>query len=163
MERKRTYEWSDPIASALKAKTMSGLEYLQAIFQGKIPPPPIMATIDTIPVSIEFGSVAFSFEPKEYHYNPIGTVHGGIITTVLDSAMGCSLQSTLPQGFSYTTLELKINFIKAVSFKSGKMNSAGRIIHSGKSTALVEADLRDESGTLYAHGVSTCLIFKTPD
>jgi uncharacterized protein (TIGR00369 family) len=163
MVRKRTHELSDPLASASKAKTMSGFDYLQAIFEGKISPPPMMATIDAEPFHLEIGSVGFSFEPKEFHYNPIGTVHGGVISTILDSAMGCSLQSILPQGFAFTTLELKINFIKTVSFESGKMKSVGRIIHSGKSTALLEADLRDEAGILYAHGVSTCMIFKIPE
>lgn len=162
MERKRTYEWSDPMQGATKAKTMSGFDYLRAILDGEIPPPPIMNTLEIVPVGLEKGQVAFGFEPKEFHYNPIGSVHGGVISTVLDSVMGCTVQSVLPEGFAYTTLELKVNFLKAVTFKSGQMKSVGRIIHSGKSTALVEADLRDEAGTIYAYGVSTCMIFKIP-
>jgi uncharacterized protein (TIGR00369 family) len=115
--------------------------------------------LDFHPLSVQEGKVTFEFEPREFHYNPIGSVHGGVISTVLDTVMGCALQSKLPKGVAYTTLELKINFLKAVTYKSGKMKAEGRLIHLGKSTALVEADLRDEEGKLlYAHGVSTCMI-----
>lgn len=157
--RKRTYEWVNPLETAEKGKTMSGYDFLNGILKGEIPPPPIATTLDFHPLSLEEGKVIFEFEPREFHYNPIGSVHGGVISTVLDTVMGCALQSKLPQGVAYTTLELKINFIKAVTYKSGKMKAEGRIIHSGKSTALIEADLKDEEGKLYAHGVSTCMIF----
>lgn len=160
--RIRTYEWIDPLETAEKGKTMSGYDFLNGILTGEIPPPPIAATLDFHPISVEEGKVTFEFEPREFHYNPIGCVHGGVISTVLDTVMGCALQSRLPQGVIYTTLELKINFIKAVTFKSGKMKAEGRLIHLGKSTALVEADLKDENGKLYAHGVSTCMIFQQP-
>lgn len=159
MERKRAYKWADPIELAEKAKSMSGFDFLNGILAGEIPPAPIAETLDFHPLSLEKGNVVFEFEPKEYHYNPIGTVHGGVISTVLDTAMGCAIQSTLPLGLAYTTIELKVNFTKAVSQKCGKMIAEGRIIHQGKSTALVEADLKDEDGKLYAHGVSTCMIF----
>lgn len=157
--RKRIYEWSDPLESAAKAKTMSGMEYLQAMNNGDIPLPPLLHTLGFTKPDIEQGEVIFSFEPQEYHYNPIGSVHGGVITSVLDSAMGCTLHSILPAGSGYTTLELKVNFLKAVSHKNKKMIAKGKIIHSGKSTALVEADLRDEEGKIYAHSISTCMIF----
>lgn len=157
--RKRTYEWMNPLETAEKAKTMSGLDFLNGISKGEIPPPPIAETLDFHPLSVEIGKVVFEFEAKEYHYNPIGCVHGGVISTVLDTVMGCAVHSKLPQGVAYTTLEFKINFIRAVTIKSGKMKAEGRIIHLGKNTALVEADLRDEQENVYAHGVSTCMIF----
>jgi uncharacterized protein (TIGR00369 family) len=157
--RKRTYEWKNPLETAEKAKTMSGLDFLNGISKGEIPPPPIAETLDFHPLSVEVGKVAFEFEAKEYHYNPIGGVHGGVISTLLDTVMGCAVHSKLPQGMAYTTLEFKINFIRAVTIKSGEMKAEGRLIHLGKNTAFVEADLRDAQENIYAHGVSTCMIF----
>lgn len=158
--RKRTHEWANPSEMAAKAKTMSGFDFLNGIFKGELPGAPIAETLDFRPLSLEEGTAVFEFEPKEFHYNPIGSVHGGVITTLLDTVMGCSLQSVLPQGVVYTTLELKVNFLKAVTIKSGKMKSTGKIIHLGRTTALVEANLTNEAGKVYAHGVSTCMIFK---
>jgi uncharacterized protein (TIGR00369 family) len=159
-KRTRTYAWVNPLETAELGKTMSGYDFLHGILNGEIPPPPIAATLGFHPLSLEEGKVTFEFEPKEFHYNPIGSVHGGVISTVLDTVMGCALQSKLPQGVAYTTLELKVNFLRTVTHRSGKLIAEGRLIHHGKSTALVEADLKDESGNLlYAHGVSTCMIF----
>ncbi|SDG17851.1 PaaI family thioesterase [Epilithonimonas hungarica] len=158
-DRTRTHEWANPLELAAQAKTMSGFDFLKGILNGEIPQAPIAETLGFHPLSLEKGKAVFEFEPQEFHYNPIGSVHGGVITTVLDTVMGCSLQSALPQGVAYTTLELKVNFLKAVSHKNGKLNSTGKIIHLGKSTALVEADLKDEDGKIYAHGVSTCMLF----
>lgn len=158
--RKRIHEWSDPLEMAEKAKTMSGFDFLNGIKNGEIPPAPIAETLGFHPLGLEEGKAVFEFEPQEFHYNPIGSVHGGVITTVLDTVMGCSLQSVLPQGVAYTTLELKVNFLKAVTLKDGKMKSTGKIIHLGRTTALVEANLTNEAGKVYAHGVSTCMIFK---
>lgn len=158
MERSRTITWSDPHEGAVKAKQMSGLDYLQAIGRGEIPYPPLLHTLDLKAVSMEKGIAVFSFQPQEFHYNTIGTVHGGVISAIVDSAMGCAIHSTLEAGTGYTTLELKVNFLKAVTIKSGLLKATGKIIHAGKKTALVEAQLTDEQGTIYAHGVSTCLI-----
>lgn len=157
--RTRTHQWANPADLAAKAKTLSGFDFLNGILTGEIPPAPIAETLDFHPISLEKGKVVFEFEPQEFHYNPIGSVHGGVITTILDTVMGCSIQSALQLGQAYTTLELKVNFLKAVTIKSGKITSTGKIIHLSKSTALVEADLKDEEGRLYAHGVSTCMIF----
>lgn len=158
-DRKRTHQWANPTELAEQAGTLSGFDFLNGILNGKIPPAPIAETLDFHPLDLEPGKVVFEFVPQEFHYNPIGTVHGGVITTLLDTAMGCALQSVLPKGQAYTTLELKVNFIRAVTEKSGKLKSTGKIIHSGKTTALAEANLISETGTLYAHGVSTCMIF----
>ncbi|CAK9253298.1 unnamed protein product [Sphagnum jensenii] len=145
---------------ATKAMHMSGLEYLQAMSDGHIPIPPILHTLDFAVVSAERGRVIFSFVPQEFHYNPIGSVHGGVISAILDSAMGCSLHTLLPAGAGYTTLELKVNFLKAITIKSGELKAIGKIINSGSRTALVEAQLVDDSGKVYAHALSTCLILK---
>ena len=160
MERSKTITWDDPMKGATEARTMSGYDYLQAMGEGKLPFPPIMHTLDFQVKSMEKGSVVFSFVPQEFHYNPIGSVHGGVITAILDSAMGCSLHSLLEPGVGYTTLELKVNFIKAINLKNGELRAIGKVIHNGSRSALTEAQLVDENGTLYAHAVSTCMILK---
>jgi len=137
---------------------MAGIEYLRAMTEGSLPLPPLLHTLDFEVDSIENGSATFAFTPQEFHYNPIGSVHGGVITAILDSAMGCSLHSLLPAGTGYTTLELKVNFLKAVSIESGRLKAIGKVIYSGGRTALTEAQLTGNDGTIYAHAVSTCLI-----
>jgi uncharacterized protein (TIGR00369 family) len=159
MERTRTFSWEDPSIGAKQALHMSGLEYIQAMKDEKIPPPPVMHTLDFRLTSIEPGKAVFSFVPSEFHYNPIGTVHGGVITTVLDSALGCAVHSLLPLGKAYTTLELKVNFIKAITKSNGELTATARVIHAGSKTALVEAQITDSTGKIYAHSVSTCMIF----
>jgi len=159
-ERTRTFTWEDPMKGAMEATQMSGYDYLQAMGEGKIPLPPILHTLDFKVNHLEKGGVIFSFEPQEFHYNPIGSVHGGVITAILDSAMGCSLHSLLDAGVGYTTLELKVNFLKAVNTKTGLLKAVGKVIHAGSRSALVEAQLIDESGKIYAHAVSTCMILK---
>jgi len=157
--RKRTFSWEDPLQGAKEAMTMAGADYFQAMNDGKLPLPPLLHTLNFKVESIEKGSAVFVFEPQEFHYNPIGTVHGGVISAILDSAMGCSIHSLLAARTGYTTLELKINFLKAITVKSGLLRAVGKVIHFGSRTALVEAQLTDQNGTIFAHGVSTCLIF----
>ena len=160
INRERTFSWDNPLDGAKQAMQMSGLEYLQAMSDGKIPFPPLLHTLDFKPTHLEKGKVIFSFKPQEFHYNPIGSVHGGVISAILDSAMGCTLHSVLEAGQSYTTLELKVNFLKAVTTKIDTLHAVGKIIHAGGRTALVEAQLIDNHNTVYAHSVSTCLIMK---
>ena len=158
--RERTFQWDNPLEGAKQALQMSGLDYLQAMGEGKIPFPPLLHTLDFKPTHLEKGKVIFSFKPQEFHYNPIGSVHGGVISAILDSAMGCTLHSVLEAGTGYTTLELKVNFLKAVTTKIEELHAVGKIIHAGGRTALVEAQLIDNDNTVYAHSVSTCLILK---
>lgn len=160
MERSRTFSWSDPMSGAEQARTMSGQAYLDAMSAGSIDFPPLLHTLDFKVEAVEKGVAVFSFLPQEFHYNPIGTVHGGVITAMLDSAMGCSLHSLLEAGTGYTTLEIKVNFLKAITIKTGKLRAIGKVIHSGNRTALTEAQLTDEQGNIYAHGVSTCMILR---
>ena len=158
--RERTFQWDNPLEGAKQALQMSGLDYLQAMGDGKIPFPPLLHTLDFKPTHLEKGKVIFSFKPQEFHYNPIGSVHGGVISAILDSAMGCTLHSILEAGSGYTTLELKVNFLKAITTRIDELHAVGKIIHAGGRTALVEAQLIDKDNTVYAHGVSTCLILK---
>jgi uncharacterized protein (TIGR00369 family) len=158
MERTRTFSWEDPLIGAKEALHMKGIDYLKAMFEGRLPVPPILNTMNFKMKSIEEGKAVFGFTAEEYHYNPIGTVHGGVISTLLDSAMGCTVHSILPAGKGYTTLELKVNFLRAITKDSGELFSEGKMIHTGNKTALVEAQITDAQGKVYAHSVSTCLI-----
>lgn len=159
-KREKTFSWGNPLIGAKAAQTMNGLDYLKAMERGELPKPPIAEALDLCEIDVEHGKVTFYFTPAEFHYNPIGSVHGGAISTVLDSAMGCTLHSLLPQGTAYTTLELKINFLRPITVKNGRLICAGKVIHLGSKTALVEAQIVDTDGKVYAHGVSTCIIMQ---
>lgn len=139
-----------------------GLGFLQAMIRGELPYPPILDTLNFVMVEFEKGRAVFQGTPQFAHYNPIGSVHGGWYCAVLDSALGCAVHSTLPQGKGYTTLELKVNLIRPLSDRSGPVRAEGRIIHTGGQTAVAEATLFDSSGKLYASGTTTCLIFDIP-
>ena len=159
--RIRTFTWQDPHPTAAAGLTLSGFDYLSAMSRGEIPSPPLAATLgfDHFPAEVARGVVTFFFEPQEYHYNPIGSVHGGVISTLLDSASGCAVHSMLPAAAGYTSLELKVNFIRAVYAKTGIMHCTGTLISLGRRTAVAEAKLFDAADKLYAHCTQTCLIF----
>lgn len=157
--RSRTYEWEDPMPNAQLAMTMSGLEYMTRMIAGEIPPPPIAKTLGFTLVHVEHGHAIFEGEAQEWHYNPIGVVHGGLAATLLDSALGCCVHTSLPQGMAYTTLQLNVNLVRAISKDTGKIRCEGRVIHGGKQMATAEATVKDMNGKIYAHGTTTCLVF----
>ena len=158
-ERTRTISWMDPVPTALRGLEMSGLEYLRALMAGELPPPPIAMTLGMEPIEVEEGRAVFAALPAEYHYNPIGVVHGGLAATLLDSATGCAVQTTLPAGVAYTTLEMKTNFVAAITRDTGRVLCEAEIVHRGRTIATAEGRLRAEAGgKLLAHGTSTCLI-----
>jgi len=159
--RTRTITWEDPRALAEAARALSGIEFLQKIVNGELPPPPLAALMNFDLVEVGEGYAVFAVEPAEYHYNPIGVVHGGLAATLLDSAMGCAVHSTLPAGTGYTTLEIKVNFIRAMSANTGRVRCEAKIVHVGARTATAEGRVVDESGKLYAHGTTTCLILRS--
>ncbi len=159
-QRTRTYTWDDPLAGLSAARSLSGLEYLRAMQRGELPGPPIAATLNFTIETIEEGRVIFAVEPAEYHYNPIGVVHGGLAATLCDSAMACAVHSTLPAGTGYTTLELKVNYIRALTKETGPVRCEGQTIAVGGRIATAEARLTDAAGTLYAHATTTCLIMR---
>jgi uncharacterized protein (TIGR00369 family) len=159
-DRTRTITWDDPIPGARAARRMSGLEYLGAMMRGELPGPPIAATLGLVPVELEEGRVVFEVEPAEYHYNPIGVVHGGLTATLCDSALGCAVHSTLPAGTAYTTLELKVNFVRALTKETGPVRCEGKVISVGGRVATAEARVTDAAGTLYAHATTTCLVIR---
>ena len=147
------------VVDAAFLKTLSGLEFLQGIIMGRFPQPPIATLLGFSLVTADHGRVLFEGTPGPEHYNPIGSVHGGYAATILDSCMGCAVHSTLPAGLGYTTLEFKINFIRAMTVETGCIFAEGKIIHPGRRTATSEATMRDANGKLLAHGSTTCFVF----
>ena len=158
--RTRTFSWADPRALAEAARGLSGLEFLQRIVSGEIPGPPIAALMNFGLAELAEGRAVFTVQPAEYHYNPIGVVHGGLAATLLDSAMGCAVHSTLPAGAGYTTLEVKVNFVRPLTAETGEVRCEAEVIHVGGRTATAEGRVLDASEKLYAHATTTCLIFR---
>ncbi len=136
-----------------------GLGFLTAMINGTLPQPPIAETLGFRLVEAAPGRAVFEGVPALRHYNPIGSVHAGFASTLLDSALGCAIFSTLTKGETWTTLELKLNFVRALSETTGPVRAQGRIIHRGRTVATSEGDLKDASGKLYAHATTTCMIF----
>ncbi|HET6310277.1 MAG TPA: PaaI family thioesterase [Candidatus Nitrosotalea sp.] len=161
VERSRTYTWEDPTALRDAGAAMTGLEFIKAVFEGKLPPPPIAATMDFTGAEADEGRVTFVGEPREFHYNPIGVVHGGFAMTLLDSALGCAVQTTLAQGEGYTSLETSVNFVRPITSETGRVRCVATILHRGGRIATAEGKLiAEKTGKLLAHGTTTCLIFK---
>jgi len=158
--RTRVITWEDPTETVLTGKSISGIAFLRAMQSGELPPPPFAALLGIWITEVSEGRVVFAAEPSEYHYNPLGTVHGGVIATLLDSALGCAVQSMLPAGTSYTTLELKVNYLRPITEKTGTIYAEGKIIHLGGRIATAEARLTDAKGKLYAHATTTCIILR---
>lgn len=150
--------WEDPAPAAREARQMSGLEYLRSIAAGRFPAPPIARLLGYALVEVDEGRAVFEVTPGEKHYNPIGLVHGGLLATVLDSAMGCAIHSVLPAGIGYSTLEIKVNYTRPALVGTGLLRCEARIVHRGKQTATAEGAVRDAQGRVYAHGTTTCLI-----
>lgn len=160
--RERIVHWKEPRGLAKAGRAQSGRAFLDSMLAGSIPHPPICHLMGFTFDEIEDGRVAMSFTPHESQYNPIGTVHGGAISTVLDSVMGCAVHSLLPKGRGYTTLELKVNMLRPVRTETGPMRATGRVLHLGRQTAMAEGSLFDAAGKLYAQATTTCLVFDTP-
>jgi uncharacterized protein (TIGR00369 family) len=136
------------------------MDYLNKLIRGELPPPPFATLLNFTLSEISEGHAVFVCEPGEYHYNPIGLVHGGLAATLLDSAMGCAIHSTLAAGQGYTTLEIKVNYIRAISAETGTVRCEGKAIHVGGRTATAEGRVLDANHKLIAHGTTTCLIFR---
>jgi uncharacterized protein (TIGR00369 family) len=160
-DRTRTYSWDDPTALRDAGSTMSGLEFIRAIFEGRLPPPPIAVTMDFTGAEAEEGRVVFVGEPREFLYNPIGVVHGGYAMTLLDSAMGCAVQTMLAQGEGYTSLETSVNFVRPITTETGRVRCEATILHRGGRIATAEGKLiAEKTGKLLAHGTTTCLVMR---
>jgi uncharacterized protein (TIGR00369 family) len=158
-ERTLTVSWTDPLANAEAGLRMAGLDYIRAVIAGEIGRPPIAALLGMEVVEAEEGRALFALTPGEHHYNPIGVVHGGIAATILDSAMGCAVHTTLPAGWAYGTLDLSARFVRALTSETGRILCEGVVVHRGRSTATTEGRVwAEESGKLLAHGTGSALL-----
>lgn len=157
--RSRTVTWWDPLISARGMRGLNGREFLQAMIDGRLPPPPINGLMRMTAVSVGEGTVEFRCLPDESAYNPIGLVHGGLVCTLLDSVAGCAVHTTLPSGVGYTSLEIKVSFLRPVRHGQGELAAVGRVTKPGRRAAFAEGEVRDGDGRLIATASSTCLIF----
>ncbi len=157
--RTRTFTWEDPLIGARAATKLSGLDYLRAMASGALPAPPLLHTLNMRLESVEAGVAVFAMTPAEFHYNPIGSVHGGVYSTLLDSAAGCAVQTLLPAGTGYTSLDLSVRFLRPIRVDTGDITCTGTVRNLGRRTALAEAALTSSQGKLLATATSSCLIF----
>jgi uncharacterized protein (TIGR00369 family) len=141
---------------------MAGLDLIRALRDGTVPPPPVIDLVGKSLAEVDAGRVVMNLTPAEYHYNPLGTMHGGILATLLDSVMGCAVHTTLPKGRGYTSLEIKVNYVRAVTNASGELSAEGKIVHGGNRSAVAEARVVDAKGRLCATASTTCLVFDLP-
>ncbi len=157
--RTRTFGWDDPQVTAAGMQGRTGLQFIEALASGEVPPAPIAQTLGFAGVTdVADGHVVFEMDPAEFHFNPIGSVHGGVYATLLDSACGCAVQTKLPEGVGYTSVDLSVKFLGAARIGSGTLRCTGTVTHFGRRTALAEARIEDASGRLLATATSTCLI-----
>lgn len=156
--RSRTIRYHSPEEEKTKLFDRTGLEQLRALADGRTPPPPISSHVGLEFVSVAEGDVVMTAQPHESHYNPVGSVHGGFFATVLDSVCGCAVHSTLPAGVGYTSLEIKVSFLRPITAGTGAVTAHGWVTRRGKTAAFAEADIRDSDGRVLATASSTCLI-----
>ena len=148
------------VATPAQIQGMSGLQVFEAMLAGLLPRAPIGQTLDFNLMEARLGEAVFQGQPKASHFNPMGTIHGGWYCTLLDSALGCAVHTTLPAGKAYTTLELKVNLVRALTLKVPLVRAIGKVIHAGNQVATAEASLVGHDGKLYAHATTTCLVFE---
>ena len=156
--RSRTITWTDPARVRFHLRGLDGYQRLQAMKRGDAPPPPAAALLGLSLDELRRGRTVFSVVADELHENPMGTMHGGVVSTLVDTAMGCAVSSTLPADASFTTLELSTNFVRAITQSTGRVYAEGRVVHGGGRIVTTEARVYDDSGALYAHAKSTCLV-----
>ena len=157
-ERTRTITWRDPAPPLAKAAGLTGLEYIRALVDGQLPPPPMAVTLGFAVTEADEGRAVFRSEAAEFLYNPIGVVHGGFAMTLLDSAMGVAIHTTLARGEIYTTLETKVNFVRPITPETGEVRAEGKVLSCGRRVGTAEGRVVDSNGRLLAHGTTTCLI-----
>ena len=143
MSRTRTFSWNDPQVVHANLRSLPGVEYLKRVLTGEFPPAPMAEMMNIRLSEVEVGRVVFEGDPEEYHYNPLGIVHGGLAATMLDSALGCCVNSCLDAGDFYTTLELKVNFLRPITIGTGKLRAIATIVHIGRTTAVADGRVLD--------------------
>jgi len=160
MTRTRTVTWQDPALGAEAAASLPGIEWLRAMARGDAPPPPLAMLLGFSLAEIAEGEVTVTCEPAEFHYNPLGVVHGGLAAALFDSALGCAVQSVLPPASAAPTMQLQINYIRPITVATGKLTCTGRVIHTGRRLALAEGRLTDAAGTLHAYATGSFVVRK---
>lgn len=158
--RTRTVSWSDPGPAAQAGSAMSGLEFLTAMLDGRLPSPPFGILLGIEASSVDKGRVVFVLEPDEHLYNPIGLVHGGALATLLDSVAGCAIHTALPAGTRFATTSLNVSFVRPVTAGSGLLSAEGRITHVGRRAAHAQAEIRDRTGRLVESAQTTCAVYQ---
>lgn len=158
-DRTRTFTWSDPTGWRSAAGRLTGREQLEEMVAGRLPEPPIARALGFDGFEVGDGWVTVSLEVQEFHYNPVGSVHGGVIATILDTAAACAVQTTLAAGEGQTSLDLNVKFLRAVTVGSGLVRAHGQVLHRGARTAVAEARLVDGKGVLLAQATSTLMLF----
>lgn len=159
----RTYEWHEPAPRAFATSDADGVTLMRRLIAGELPEPPIAATLGFRLAEVDVGRAVFVGDAALWHYNPIGSVHGGVLATLLDSATGCAVHTRLPVGMAYTSLDISARFLRRVTADSGTLTCVGEVVTMGRRTALAEARLTDAEGRLLAHGTSNCLLFSTTE
>jgi uncharacterized protein (TIGR00369 family) len=154
----RSYDFEARLPDVKAMMSMSGLDYLTGVLRGEMPAAPIAYTLNFWPTEFSHGRAVFVGEPQRFLYNPLGSVHGGWYATLLDSALGCAVHTTLPAGKGYTTVDLSISLVRAITEKVKRVRCEATIVHAGGTIATAQARITDDAGTLYAHGTTTCLI-----
>lgn len=160
--RTRTFSWADPMPIAARIGSRPGLELLHAMAAGELPMPPIMATMGVERFEASEGTVSLWMPVREFHYNPLGTVHGGVLATLLDTGTGCAVHSVLPAGVGYTSLDLHTRFLRPATLDSDVLRCTGTVLSRTRRSAVAEARLEDASGRLIGHATSSCMIFDLP-
>src|SRR5437763_1605649 len=160
--RSKVVTWYDPMALAASSAGLTGLEFLVALRDGRIPPPPMISLLGITAVSVNAGDVVFGCLPDESVYNPIGVVHGGLVCTLLDTVAGCAVHTTLPAGLGYTSIEIKVNYLRAVHATSGPLTAIGRVVKPGRRVAFAEGEILDARGATVATASSSLLVFPIP-
>jgi uncharacterized protein (TIGR00369 family) len=157
--RSRIVTWEDPQTGLAASRQLNGLEYLQKIARGDLPAAPFARLLNVLFLEVSQGRAVFAIDPSEEHYNPIGTVHGGVTATLCDSAMGCAVHSLSPAGAGYTTLDIQVRYVRPILANTGRVTCVGTAVYAGRRIATAEARVTDASGNLYAHASTSCLLF----
>jgi uncharacterized protein (TIGR00369 family) len=158
----QTFQWVDPAQVLAETAKLSGLEYMEGLRDGTVPPPPIAVLMQMSVVEVGFGKVVFGCQPSHAHYNPIGMVHGGLVCTLLDTVTGCAAHSTLPAGVGYTSIEIKVNYLRPVLADTGLLTGTGQVIKGGNRVIFAEGNITNSTGDLVATATSTLLVRPKP-
>lgn len=159
--RERLLTWDDPLALTERVRGLAGLDVLERVVRGDLPQWPMTRLMGIALVAVAPREAIVEGRPEEWHYNPAGVVHGGFAATILDTAVGCAIFTTMDAGHTYTTIELKVNYLRPVTVATGTVRATGTVLHRGRRTAMAEGRLEDGTGRLLAHATTTCLVTAT--